>query len=124
MICRGCRTFSGSVRNSPTFNDMNDPPPFVDAVTYERKLLYFHIYIIDSNICILIIPSNLKVTQKHTKAPKLCLQLFSAICLMIKSRLNLKRKNKEFCNTACAGDTENFDSLLNLKYFIQAVKFR
>ena len=43
---------------------------------------------------------------------------------MIKSRLNLKRKNKEFCNTACAGDTENFDSLLNLKYFIQAVKFR
>jgi hypothetical protein len=37
--------------------------------------------------------------------------------------LGLKRKQEDFCAAECAGDKETFDSVLNLKHIIQALKF-
>jgi hypothetical protein len=68
--------------------------------------------------------TNLTVTQLHTQVPTLCLSFFSNICLILKPCLDLKREEAELLCCGCAGDKGSFDSVLNLKYFIQALKVR
>jgi hypothetical protein len=50
--------------------------------------------------------------------------LFSNIFIILKPCLGLERKKEDFCVVGYAGENGIFDSVLNLKYLIQAVKFQ
>jgi hypothetical protein len=124
----GLDFFLFACRPPPRASFISVPPPHLSytLLRKNKKLLHFHVVvqILDSNIRILIIPANVTVMQRQEYAPTLCLSLFSKICLILKLCLGLKRKQEDFCTAGYAGDRETFHSVLHLKYFTQAVKFR
>jgi hypothetical protein len=61
--------------------------------------------------------------EKIISFPTLCLSLFSNTSLVLKSCLVLKSKQEVLCAAGYTWDKETFDLVLNLKYFIQGVKF-